>query len=113
MWAVRWCEGRSKSAAGTRTRRPLAEISRHPTYESGPFEVMYGLSTARVGEGHAVVDDPKARPGMGAQEIVDRLGWLKQQGVTMSAVPIPGVKDIAAYLDHAQWVIEEITPKLR
>ena len=48
---------------------------------------MYGLATARVGEGHVATDDPSARPGMSAQEIVDRLGWLKGQGVTMSAVP--------------------------
>lgn len=88
-------------------------IKSRPAWRGGPLEVMYGLSTARVGEGHAVVDDPDARPDMGAQEIVDRLGWLAERGVTMSAVPIPAVSDARAYLDHAQWVIEEIKPKLR
>ena len=76
------------------------------------FEVMYGLSTARAGEGHAVIDDPNARPGMGAQELVYRLGWLASLGVTMSSVPIPPVRDIAAFKDHARWVIEEVRPKL-
>jgi probable F420-dependent oxidoreductase len=88
-------------------------IKSQPTYRGGPFEVMYGLATSRVGEGHKVINDPKARPGMSAQEIVDRLGWFEQLGVTMSSVPIPAVKDIDAYLDYAQWVIEEIKPKLR
>jgi hypothetical protein len=74
---------------------------------------MYGLATSRVGEGHVVVDDPGARAGMSAQEIVDRLGLLRDQGVTMSSVPIPPVSSIDAYLDHAQWVIEEIKPKLQ
>ena len=47
---------------------------------------------------------------MSLQEIVDRLGWFKQLGVTMSAVPIPPVADMDAYLDYAQWVIEEVKP---
>jgi probable F420-dependent oxidoreductase len=88
-------------------------IKSQPTYKGGPFEVMYGLATSRVGEGHKVIHDAKARPGMSAQEIIDRLGWFKRLGVTMSSVPIPTVKNVDAYLDYAQWVIEEIKPKLQ
>jgi probable F420-dependent oxidoreductase len=87
-------------------------IKSQPTWTDRPFEVMYGMSTSRVGEGHKVIDDPDARPGLSAQEIVDRLGFFHEQGVTMSSVPIPEVKDIEAYLDYAQWVIEEIKPKV-
>jgi probable F420-dependent oxidoreductase len=86
-------------------------IKSQPTYKNGPFEVSYGLATARVGEGHKVMDVPNARPGMSLQEIVDRLGWFKQLGVTMSSVPIPPVKSIDEYLDYAQWVIEEVKPR--
>ncbi|HTH29477.1 MAG TPA: TIGR03619 family F420-dependent LLM class oxidoreductase [Sphingobium sp.] len=88
-------------------------IKSQPDFKGGPFEVMYGLSTSRVGEGHVVIDDPKARPGMSAQEIVDRLGLFKKQGVTMSSVPIPPMRDIDAYMDYAQWVIEEIKPRVQ
>jgi probable F420-dependent oxidoreductase len=88
-------------------------IKSQPSYKGGPFDVSYGLATSRVGEGHKVVNDPKARPGMSAQEIVDRLSWFEQLGVTYSSVPIPAVKDIAEYLDYAQWVIEEIKPKVQ
>jgi probable F420-dependent oxidoreductase len=88
-------------------------IRSQPTYRGAPFEVMYGFATSRVGEGHTVNRDPNARPGMSAQEIVDRLGWFKTLGVTMSSVPIPPMKDIDAYLDYAQWVIEEIKPQLQ
>jgi probable F420-dependent oxidoreductase len=87
-------------------------IRSQPTFKGGPFEVMYGMSTARVGEGHKVIDDPHGRPGMPAQEIIDRLGWFKELGVSMSSVPMPAVKDIGAYLDYAQWVMEEIKPKV-
>lgn len=88
-------------------------IKSQPSFKGGPFEVMYGIGTARVGEGHKVQDDANARPGMSTQEIVDRLGYLKAQGVTMSSVPIPSVAGIDAYLDYAQWVMEEIKPKLQ
>jgi hypothetical protein len=88
-------------------------IKSQPGYNGAPLEVMRGLATGRVGEGHAVVDDPMARAGMSAQEIVDGLGELQDRGVTISSVPIPPVKDCAAYLDYAQWVIEEIKPKLQ
>lgn len=87
-------------------------IKSQPNYRGGAFEVMYGLATSRVGEGHKVVDDPDARPGMSAQEIVDRLGWFKELGVTMSSVPIPPLADISAYLDYAQWIVEEIKPRV-
>lgn len=88
-------------------------IKSRAAFKGGPFEVSYGVATSRVGEGYKVNRNPRARPGMSAQEIVDRLGWLKQLGVTISAVPIPAMQDIDAYLDYAQWVIEEIKPKLQ
>ena len=54
-----------------------------------------------------------SRPaGMSAQAIIDRLNWLSQQGVTVSAVPIPAVRGVDEYLDYAQWVIEEIKPNV-
>jgi probable F420-dependent oxidoreductase len=81
-------------------------------YDGRPFDVVHGLGTNRVGEGHTVQDDPHARPGMGAAEIVDRLSWLGEQGVTVSAVPIPAVSGVDEYLDYAQWLIEEIHPQV-
>lgn len=87
-------------------------IKSQPGYDGRPFEVMHGLGTNRVGEGHRVVKDPHARPGMSAQEIVDRLNSLAEQGVTFSAVPVPAVRGVDEFLDYAQWVIEEIKPKV-
>ncbi len=87
-------------------------IKSQPEFRGQPFEVMYGLGTARVGEGHVVNDDPELRRQLAAQEIVDALGELKEQGVTMSSVPTPPVAGLEAFLDHAQWVMEEIQPRL-
>jgi probable F420-dependent oxidoreductase len=87
-------------------------IKSQPSYDGRPFDVMYGMATARVGEGHEARDDPHGRPGMNAAELVDRLGWLGEQGVTVSSVPLPTVSGVDEYLDYAHWVIEEIRPQL-
>jgi len=49
---------------------------------------------------------------MSAQQLVDRLTWLAEQGATYGAVPVPAVRDVDEYLDYAQWVIEEIKPNV-
>ncbi|MGB3351293.1 MAG: TIGR03619 family F420-dependent LLM class oxidoreductase [Mycobacterium sp.] len=87
-------------------------IKSQPHYDGRPFDVVHGLGTRRVGEGHTVRDDPDGRPGMSETEIVDRLSWLGEQGVTVSAVPIPPVGGVDEYLDYAQWVIEVIKPQV-
>jgi hypothetical protein len=87
-------------------------IKSQPTYDGRPFEVCYGLGTTLIGEGHVVIDDATQQPGMTAPEIIDRLCWFAELCVTMSSVPILPVKDVNAYLDYAEWVIEEIKPKV-
>lgn len=87
-------------------------IKSQPEYDGRPFDVVHGIGTNRVGEGHTVQDDPHGHPGMSAAEIVDKLGWLGQQGVTVSAVPLPPLSGVDEYLDYSQWLIEEIRPQL-
>lgn len=88
-------------------------IKSQPTYKGGALEVMRGFATDRVGEGHAVGAELNAKTQLNSQQIIDQLNTLKNLGVTMSSVPIPPLKDIDAYLDYAQWVIEEIKPKIQ
>jgi len=90
----------------------LDYLKSQPEWRERPFEVMYGLGTLRLTAGHAPSNDPDALPGAGAQEIVDELCRYRELGVTCSSVPIPPVADSEAYLDYAQWVMEEIKPKL-
>lgn len=87
-------------------------IKSQPTYKGGPLEVMRGIATERVGEGHKVNAELNAKTQLSSQQIVDQLGRLKNLGVTISGVPIPPVQNIEAYLDYAQWIIEEVKPKL-
>jgi probable F420-dependent oxidoreductase len=86
----------------------LALIKSQPDWKDRPFDVMYGLGTSRLTLNHVPRDDPSAQPGMSAQEIVDALSWYRELGVTVSSVPIPPLADCDAYLDYAQWVIEEV-----
>lgn len=88
-------------------------IKSQPDYSGQLREVFFGFSTTRLGEGHVPIDDPKGRPGQTKQEIIDRLSWFKELGVTMSSVPIPEVRDPQEYYDYSQWVAEEIMPAVK
>ncbi|OHV31278.1 LLM class F420-dependent oxidoreductase [Parafrankia colletiae] len=87
-------------------------IRSQPDYSGRLAEVFYGFATSRVGDGHVVQNDPRARAGMTKQEIIDRLCWFKELGVTMSSVPIPAVNHLEDYFDYTQWVAEEIMPAI-
>lgn len=87
-------------------------IKSQPDYAGKLEDVFYGMSTGRIGEGHAVLDDPMARGGESRQEILDQLGTLARQGVTWSSIPPPPIKEIQEYYDFTQWVAEEIIPEI-
>lgn len=87
-------------------------IKSQPTYDGRPFEVAYGLGTSLIGEGHVVLDDPNARPGMSESAIVDQLCWFAELGVTQTGIAIPPVRDVNEYLDYSRWVIEDIKPQV-
>lgn len=87
-------------------------IKSQAAYDGRPFEIHYSIATLNIGEGHVVLDDPKAQTHKNVQEVVDTCGWLKELGVTSTMIPPPKLRDLDAFLDHAQWVIEEVQPKL-
>jgi len=90
----------------------IDRICAHPAYRDRghPFEVSFSLSTLAVGEGHAHHDNPVAALSRDAQQIIDRLNWLKGLGVTCTNAPLPYVDDLDQYLDAAQWFIEDVAP---
>lgn len=87
-------------------------IKSQTSWTDRPLDVCYGLGTGRLTKDHAPSGNDSVKGGMSAQQIIDELGRFKDFGVTMSSVPIPAVRDVEAYLDHAQWVAEDIRPKL-
>jgi probable F420-dependent oxidoreductase len=93
--------------------RRIDYIKSQPEWKDREFDVMFGLGTDRLMPGHLPSTDPnRTRTDMSAQEIIDKLCGYQELGVTMSSVPIPAVSNADAYLDYAQWVIEEVKPKL-
>jgi probable F420-dependent oxidoreductase len=87
-------------------------IKSQPTWTDRPLEVSYGLGTSRLTTDHAPSGDDSTSRGMSAQQVVDALSRFKELGITISSVPIPPVSGIDEYLDHAQWVMEEIKPRI-
>lgn len=89
-------------------------IKSQPAYDGRAFDVMQAMSMPRINERHeAVRSDVAGQDPAGAAEIIDRLNWLAELGVTISSVPTPAVKNVEAYLDYAQWVVEEIRSHVR
>lgn len=87
-------------------------IKSQPDYNGQLEEICYGFSTTRVGKGHVIVDDPATRAGQSKQQIIDRLSWFRELGVTISSAPAPEIAEVAEYYDYTQWVAEEIMPAI-
>ena len=87
-------------------------IKSQPTFSGGPFDVLHLMSGRAIGEGHVARSDEATRPTADRDKLVDRIGYLRQQGVTIFNFAIPEVASIDAYLDYAQWFIEEVKPRV-
>jgi probable F420-dependent oxidoreductase len=83
-----------------------------PAYDGRPFSLFYSLAVLSIGQEHVAVDDPGAQYGQSAQQVIDNCGRLADLGVTDTWVNPPPLDDLNAYLDHLQWVAEEVIPKV-
>jgi hypothetical protein len=83
-----------------------------PGFDDRPFSLFYSLAVLSVGQEHAIVDDPNAHFGQNAQQVIDNCNMLAERGVTDTWVNPPALDGFDAYLDHMQWVAEEIIPKV-
>jgi probable F420-dependent oxidoreductase len=90
----------------------LDYLRSQPGFDDRPFSIFYSLAVLSIGQEHAIVDDPNAQFGQSAQQVIDNCGKLAELGVTDTWVNPPPVQDFNAYLDHLQWVAEEIIPKV-
>ena len=81
-------------------------------FDGRPFSLFYSLAVLSIGQEHAVIDDPNAQFGQSAQQVIDTCCKLAEFGVTDTWVNPPALNDFNAYLDHMQWVAEEVIPKV-
>ena len=81
-------------------------------FDDRPFSVFYSLAMLSIGEQHAIIEDPHAQFGQSAQQVIDKCNLLAGLGVTDTWVNPPPLNDVNAYLDHMQWVAEEVIPKV-
>jgi probable F420-dependent oxidoreductase len=88
-------------------------IKSQPESGSRPLGVFFALEMLNIGEGHEILDDPRAPGSRSAQQIIDQIGWLERLGITETTVPLPpGISGFAEYCDRLRWVALEIMPKL-
>ena len=59
------------------TEKSIKSMSMEFLVGTGPLEVIYGLKTSRVGEGHVAREESAGKHDLSAGEIVDGLGRLK------------------------------------
>lgn len=87
-------------------------IRSQPDFHGRPFELMHNASGEKIGHGHVSRGGDTSSGGDDLQQLVDRVSWLKGQGVTAFSYALPAVAGIEAYLDYAQWFIEEVKPRV-
>ena len=75
-------------------------------------EVFLGYKPGQITEDHTPIAGQSSRGGHTKQEIVDRLCWYKELGITMSSAPAPEIDSVEAYYDYTQWIAEEIMPAI-
>lgn len=83
-----------------------------PGFDDRPFSLFYSLAVLNVSREHTITNDPNAQFGQSAQQVIDNCGMLAELGVTDTWVNPPLLPDFQAYLDHMQWVAEEVIPKV-
>lgn len=83
-----------------------------PGLDGRPFSLFYSLAMLSIGQEHAIVDDTNSQFGQSAQQVIDNCSMLAERGVTDTWVNPPPLDDFNAYLDHMQWVAEEVIPKV-
>jgi len=89
----------------------LDEIRSDPAWSERPLEVCYNLANLRLTPDHSPSGETGPDP-IDAQALVDALGRFADLGITRSAVPTPPVRSVDEFLDHAQWVMEDVLAKL-
>ena len=85
-------------------------IKSQPDYNGGLDDVFLGFGSGRMTIDHQATGDESARAGQGKQQMLDRLGWFADLGVSWSGIPIPALSSIEEYYDYTQWIAEEIIP---
>jgi probable F420-dependent oxidoreductase len=94
----------------------LDYIRSQPGFETRtrPFDVVKGVGTIRIGRNHRVLNESgRADAPEGAQATVDAICALRELGVTWTSVPVPPLRTMTEYIEHLQWVGEEIMPACR
>ena len=81
-----------------------------PGFDDRPFDICYSLAGLALGDQHVTTNDPRAKVGRDAQQIIDNCSHLKELGVTVTSVLPPPLPDCEAYLDFLRWLAADVVP---
>lgn len=101
--------------AGTRPEdlpARLDYIRSQPDYRGQLVDVCYGFNATFLDAGKEVISDSTGPAGMSKAQIIDRMGWYKELGVTQTGMSFPNVAGVQEYMDYTQWLAEEIIPAI-
>ena len=88
-------------------------IKSQPEYDGRPLSVFFSLEMLNVGAHHEVLDDPRAPGTRDLQQVLDRIAWLEELGVTNTIVSQwPGISNFDQYKDWLRWTATDIMPKV-
>ena len=94
----------------------LAEARRVPGFaeREADFGISLGVVSARFGPNHEPLPG-NDRPLDSVQDVVDRIGELRDAGVSWTTIPRPGPapRSLAEHLEGLQWAVEEVMPAFR
>jgi hypothetical protein len=60
------------------------------------LQIVNQVAALRIGEDHAIIDDPNAQFGQSAQQVIDNCRMLVERGVTDTRVNPPSLGDVTA-----------------
>ncbi len=89
----------------------LDEIKSSPEFDGRPFSLFYSMAVQNVGEEHVIKAEHVS--SRDPQKEIDECGQLVEIGVTDTWISPPPLRDLAEYIDHLNWVADEIVPHFR
>jgi len=76
-----------------------------------PWDLVCSVGTLRFDAQHRpLTESGRADGPEGKQATIDAIGALHEIGVTWTSVPVPPLRSMSEYVEHLQWVGEEIIP---
>lgn len=94
-------------------RDRLDELRGMTEYGGQDITVSVAMSTLKLADGHRPKPTHFDFDTWNAQEFIDIVGWLAEQGATEVSPTVPAVDSLEHYLERLEWISAEVMPAFR